>query len=163
MSTTYAILTSLAICIVSAIFEGIGAGKDVKSFFARLRQPSYAPPVWVWYIIGVVYYVVCFFLAYRILRHEGGESAKYIALAFLLVFMSINAFWNFIFFRFRNMFSAFLVGLPYIPVAIGLFVSLRQFDRVAAFVFLPYLFYLVYATWLGYQNWQLNKNMDFSK
>ena len=140
MSTTSAILISLAICVASAILEGIGAGKDVKGFFAKLRQPSFAPPVWIWYIIGVVYYVLCFFLAYRILRYEADDNVKYIALALLLVFMSINAFWNFVFFRFRSMFYAFLIGLPYVPVAIGLFVSLWQFDRLAAFVFLPYLF-----------------------
>ena len=162
MSITSAVLISLAICIVSAILEGIGAGSNVKGFFARLRQPSFAPPLWIWYIVGVVYYVLCFFLAYRILRHEGAEGVKYIALALLLVFMGINAFWNFVFFRFRNMFFAFLVVLPYVPVAIGLFASLWQFDRTAAFAFLPYLFYLIYATWLGYQNWQLNKDNDLS-
>ena len=106
---------------------------------------------------------MCFFLAYRILRHDGGDGAKYIALALLLVFMSINAFWNFVFFRFRNMFLAFLVGLPYVPVAVGLFLNLLQFDNTAAFAFLPYLFYLIYATWLGYQNWQLNKDNDFAE
>lgn len=157
MSTTFAVLISLAICIASAILEGIGAGKDVKGFFARLRQPRFAPPLWVWYIIGVAYYAMCFFLAYRILRHEGDGAVKYTALILLLVYMSINAFWNFVFFRFRNMFLAFLVGLPYIPAAIGLFVSLRQFDSAAAYIFLPYLFYLIYATWLGYQNWKLNE------
>jgi translocator protein len=161
MSIISALLISLAICVVSAILEGIGAGKDVKGFFAKLRQPSLAPPLWVWYIIGVVYYVMCFFLSYRILRHEGDDTLKYAALALLLIYMGINAFWNFLFFRFRNMLYAFLITLPYIPVAIGLFLCLWQFDRVAAFVFMPYLFYLVYATWLGYQNWQLNKNNDF--
>ena len=163
MSTTYAVLISLAICVVSAILEGIGAGKDVKGFFARLRLPRFSPPMWVWYIIGVAYYAMCFFLAYRILRYEADDSIKYIALALLLVYMGINAYWNFVFFRFHNMFYAFLVGLPYVPVAIGLFVSLWQFDETAAFVFLPYLFYLIYATWLGYQNWQRNKDTDFSK
>jgi len=162
MSTTYAVLISLGICVASAITEGIGAGKDVKGFFAKLRQPPFAPPLWVWYIIGVVYYAMCFFLAYRILRHDGDEWIKYTALGLLLVYMGINAFWNFTFFRFRNMFLSFLVGLPYIPVAIGLLLCLWQTDRTAAFVFTPYLFYLIYATWLGYQNWQLNKDNDFN-
>lgn len=161
MSITYAVLISLAICVASAILEGIGAGRDVKGFFARLRQPRFSPPVWVWYIIGVIYYVACFFVSYRILRQEDDDSVIYLALTFLLVFMSINAFWNFVFFRFRNMFYAFMITLPYIPVAVGLFVSLWQFDRTAAFVFLPYLFYLVYATWLGYQNWKLNEDTEF--
>ncbi len=161
MSMISAFLISLGICVASAILEGIGAGRDVKGFFAKLRLPSLSPPLWLWYIIGVFYYAVCFFLSYRILRHEGNRSIKYLALALLLVFMSINAFWNFLFFRFRNMLYAFLIGLPYVPVAVGLFISLWQFDATAAFVFLPYLFYLIYAAWLGYQNWQLNKDNDF--
>ena len=161
MSITSALLFSFAVCIASAVLEGVGAGSDVKGFFARLRQPRFAPPVWVWYIVGAAYYAMCFFLAYRIFRYEGDErAAKNFALALLLIYMGINAFWNFVFFRFRNMFLAFFVTLLYIPVAIGLFISLWHFDRAAAYIFLPYLFYLVYATWLGYQNWQLNKDND---
>ncbi len=36
MSVTSAILISLGICVLSAILEGVLAGKNVKSFFAKL-------------------------------------------------------------------------------------------------------------------------------
>lgn len=114
MSITYAILMALGICIVSAVSEGIGAGKKVPEFFAKLRQPRFAPPLRIWYIIGVVYYALCFFLIYRILRSENSGEIKYVSFTLLLVFMGINAFWNFIFFRARSMFLAFLIVLPYI-------------------------------------------------
>ncbi|MCA1607514.1 MAG: hypothetical protein LC775_19080, partial [Acidobacteria bacterium] len=58
MSNTDAILTSLAACGVAAALEGLCAGKNVKSFFATLRFPSYSAPLWVWTIIGGAYYIL---------------------------------------------------------------------------------------------------------
>jgi tryptophan-rich sensory protein len=70
--------------------------------------------------------------------------------------MFINALWNYFFFRTRNLLHAYVIGLPYSFIAIALFLLLLRLDDVAAFVLLPYLFYLFYANRFGYQVWKLN-------
>ena len=158
MSVTSAILISLGICVVSAILEGVLAGKNVKSFFAKLQFPSYSPPLWVWYIIGVVYYVICFFILYRIFRHDSDASLKYVALMLLLIMMGVNAFWNYVFFRAQNLFLSFFAFAFYPLIAIALFVCLLQFDKIAAWSLVPYFLYLLYAVRWGYGLWKLNPN-----
>ncbi len=71
MSTLYSILISLAACIAAAVLEGWCAGKNVRAYFATLRFPPYSAPLWVWYIIGGLYYLLFFFLIFRILKHDG--------------------------------------------------------------------------------------------
>jgi tryptophan-rich sensory protein len=159
MSITLSVLLSVGICIISAIAEGLCAGKNVKPFLAKLRSPSYAPPLWIWVIIGIFYYVICFFIIYRIFRHEGDNALKTISLMLVLVLMSINAFFNYIFFRAQNLFYSFLTFIPYIPIAIALFICLLQFEEVAAWAFLPYLLYLTCVTFLCYKFWKLNENI----
>ena len=159
MSVSSAILISLGICIVSAVLEGVFAGKNVKSFFAKLRFPSYSPPLWAWYIIGAVYYVICFFILYRILRHDGDTSTKYLGLTLLLLKMCVNAFWNYVFFRVRSLFLSFIAFAFYPLIAIALFVCLLQLDGVAAWPLVPYLVYLIYAVWWGYGLWKLNPSL----
>ncbi len=66
MSSGYAIFISLGACAIAAALEGVCAGKNVKSFFATLRFPPFSAPLWVWSIIGILYYVIFCFVLYRI-------------------------------------------------------------------------------------------------
>lgn len=157
MSIISAILISLGICVISALLEGLCAGKGVKAFIASLRTPSYSPPFWVWVIIGVFYYVICFFIIYRVLRHDGDSIMKAVSLTLLLAMMSVNAIWNYVFFRARNLFLSFFAFIPYPLLAIALFVCLLQLEPIAAWVFLPYLVYLNYAAFICYKYWKLNE------
>lgn len=158
MSIGYAILLSLGICAASAILEGVLAGRNVKQYLAGLRSPSYALPLWAWFVIGGLYYVIWGVVLYRMLRHEGGTSIRNIAFALLLLMMGINAFWNYVFFRAGNLFVSFLAFTPYIVFAIALFVCLMQLDQLAACLILLYMLYLVYATQWAYRLWQLNRS-----
>ena len=158
MSIISAILIASTICVISAILEGAFAGKGVKAFIANLRTPSYAPPFGVWIIIGGFYYVISFLISYRVLRHSGDSFLKAVSLTLLLAMMSINAFWNYVFFRAQNLFLSFFAFIPYPLLAIALFVCLLQFEPLAAWVFLPYLAYLNYAAFICYKYWKLNAN-----
>lgn len=160
MAISHAVLISLGICAIGAILEGVAAGSNVKPLFARLRFPPYSPPLWFWYIIGILYYSICFFIIYRILRDRSGSSLGYVALTLILVIMSFNAFWNYIFFRAQNLYWSFVSWIPYSLAATVLFVCLMQFDKVAASAFLPYLLYLVYAVWWGRGLWKLNGDFE---
>jgi len=70
MSLVSAIFISLMICILAATLEGVCAGKHVKSYLAGLRWPRYSTPLWVWYIIGALYYLIFCFVIYRVLRSD---------------------------------------------------------------------------------------------
>ena len=159
MSVTSPLLISLGICVVSAMLEGVLAGKNVKAFFAKLRFPPYSAPLWLWYVIGIVYYVICFFILYRTFGHDGNHWPKYAAVSLLLVMMGVNAFWNYVFFRAQNLFLSFFAFAFYPVVAIALFVCLLQFDKIAAWSLLPYFVYLLYAVYWGYGLWKLNPGL----
>ena len=156
MTAGYAILISLGVCAIAAALEGVCAGKNVKAYFATLQFPPYSAPLWVWYIIGGLYYVIFCFVIYRILRHNGDAVLKYAALSLICFMMVVNAFWNYIFFRARNLFLAF-IGASLFPILdIALFIGLMQLDKVAAWSLVPYLLYRIYALWWGYGLWKIN-------
>ena len=156
MSTLNAVLISLGICVISAILEGLFARKNVKPFFAKLKWPSYSAPLWVWYIIGVFYYVIFFFLLYRIFRDEEEATLRNASLAMVLVMMAVNAGWNYVFFRKQDLFLSFIPFAFYPFLAIALFITLLQFDTAAACALGAYLVYLVYAVSWSYRLWKLN-------
>lgn len=157
MKAIYALIISLAVCGLAAALEGLCAGRNVKSFYATLRFPSYSAPLWVWSIIGGVYYIIFWFVLYRLLKLE--SSPPRTATLILLVFMMVvNALTNYIIFRIRNLHLSFIVGCFFPIMDATLFTLIVQLDTLAAWSLVPYLIYRIYAVWWGYSVWKLNRS-----
>jgi translocator protein len=155
MRMNRAVLWSFGICMTAAALEGLFAGGGVRQRLAEVRMPRFAIPFWGWVVIGVFYYAICFAISYRLLT-EGGPMRN-AALLLLSVCLFTNALWNYFFFRTRNLFHVFVLGVCYSAIALGLFlILLLRVDRMSAAVFAPYLLYLIFANYWGYSIWRLN-------
>ena len=152
-----AILYSTGLCLVSVALEGLFAGRGIRRRLAELRTPRFVPPLWGWIVIGAFYYVMCFAVLYRLFSLPPNSDLRNVALALAIAMMVINALWNWFFFRTRNLFHAFFVGMPYTVVALVLFSLLLRVDRAAAIWLAPYILYLCYANVWGYWMWKLNR------
>jgi tryptophan-rich sensory protein len=141
---------------MAAALEGVCAGSNVKPFFAKLRFPPYSAPLWLWAIIGGLYYVIFGFVLYRLLRLDSGSALRSAALALILFMMLVNALTNYLIFRAQDLRRSFIVGAFFPILDAALFLCLMQLDKAAAWSLLPYLLYRAYAVWWGYSLWKLN-------
>lgn len=155
MSFGYALLVSCLVCALAAALEGACAGRNVKAFFSTLKFPRYSAPLWVWSIIGGVYYLIFGFVIYRLLRLDG-SMLRSATLALVLLMMVVNALTNYIIFRARNLRLSSIVGCLFPVMDMTLLFCLIQLDTHAAWSLAPYLIYRVYAVWWGYALWKLN-------
>jgi len=158
MKPIFAILDALVICGTAAALEGVCAGKNVRSFFETLRFPRYSAPLWVWSIIGGIYYLIFFFITYRLLLFSSYPFWWYVALGLCVFMMFVNGLSNYVIFRARNLYRSFLIGAVFPVLDVGLFALLMTLDRSAALAMIPYLFYRVYAVSWGYALWRLNRD-----
>jgi translocator protein len=158
MSSFYSILISLGICVVAAALEGVCAGKDVKSYLARLRSPAYSPPLWAWYIIGGLYYATFCFVLYRILTGGSNSMLTRTTLVLVLAMMLANALWNLVFFRAQNLSLSLLLAFLAPVFDVILFLFLLQLDRLAAWALIPYLIYRLYSLWWAAALWKINRS-----
>jgi tryptophan-rich sensory protein len=159
MSVGYAVLFSTVICALAAAVEGASAGRNVKAFFSTLRFPSYSAPFWAWTIIGGLYYLIFWFVTYRLLR-LGSSSLKSATLTLVVLMMIVNGLSNYVIFRARNLYLSFLIGCFFPIMDIALLICLTQLDRVAASWLVPYLIYRVYGVIWGFGLWRLNRNVQ---
>jgi translocator protein len=150
-----AALAALGICILGALLEGVAAGPGVRQRLAALRKPRWALSFGPWIVVGVLYYVVCFVVLFRLLNLPISLRRSF-ALATTVLLMAANAGFNLFFFRRANLYASFLFFFPYSAIAVALAVQLFLLDRLASTVFAPYLLYFPYATAWGYHLWRLN-------
>lgn len=148
---------ALLVCIVAAALEGVLAGSDISARFTELLQPRLSPPLWLWSLIALAYYLLFFLLLRSILGSAARGTSELIALLLIGALLLANASWNWFFFRKKDLELSFVAFVPYLPVATVLAVLLfRMANRWRAW-FLLYLAYLGYATWWMYEIWRLNE------
>ena len=146
----------LAFIIVTLI---VGAGASVftepaiPGWYAHLIHPSYAPPNWVFAPVWTTLYVVMAIAAWRVWKQTGMNSPEIISYAVQLV---LNFAWSGIFFALHRMDWALgeILALD-LAILVTMLLFFRR-DRLAGILFLPYLAWSLFATFLPYGFWQLN-------
>jgi translocator protein len=158
MLARHPFLVSFSICVIAAVAEGILAGKGATKRLATLRQPRFAPPPWIWIMIGAGYYLICFLVLARLLQTDSDNPLRNISIALVLALLVTNAFFNYVLFRRRNLLASVAIFIPYDLIAIALTISLFLLDETAVLVFIPYITYLIFANLWGYELWRLNQS-----
>lgn len=151
----HAWIWSLAICATAAALEGICAGTGVKQRFAELSFPTPSLPLWAWSLVGAGYYAIHLVVLHSLLSAPLRPFAAQ-ALVLVGIVLTVNAAWNYLFFRRKDLRSSFLLSVPYALSAVALAVLLWVAAKDAAPLYFIYLAYLPYGTWWGYAVWRCN-------
>lgn len=147
---------ALALCALAAVAEAALAGNNVSLRFSELAQPRLSPPLWLWAVIGGLYYVL-FFLILRTLLGAAARPLTSRALVLVAVMLAANAGWNWVFFRARDLWLSTIYWAPYTAIAFALGHTLWRMESPLFRWYALYLTYFVYATWWGLSIWRLNQ------
>lgn len=148
-------LVAALICVAAAAVEGLCAGRDPMGQLKAWRQPSWSPPPWVWVLIGLAWYGICFTGLVRLLPFWPEHQLPALLLASLML---ANAAANVPTFRMRRLDLAFFFFFPY-WVLLGAFLwSAGALDRVTCALFGFYAAYQLYAVVWAYRLWRMNRS-----
>ena len=140
-------------CAFAIVGEGLFMGRAGGKFMKSLKQPAFAPPSWAWAIVGIAYYTICFCVLFRLVTLASDRTAP---LLLMILLMTANTLWNFVYFRLRRLSLVFWYSVAYSVLAVALLLVLIRHDRAAAFAFSIYVAYLPYALTIFYRTWKLN-------
>lgn len=144
---------ALSICAVAAAFEGLCAGRDPLGQLKATKQPSWSPPNWIWVLIGIGWYGICFVGLARLLALSADHRLPAILLAALML---ANASANVLTFRMRRFDLAFYFLFPYWLLLAAFFRAACPVDRLTCGLFALYAGYQLYAAVWGYRLWRVN-------
>lgn len=145
----------LAVCFAAAGIGGAATAKSVGTWYATLVKPPFNPPNAVFGPVWTLLYLMMAVAGWRVWRAAGfaGAVAAFTAFALQLV---LNVCWSLIFFGLQAIGPA-LVEIVVLLAAIVLTALLfRRHDRLAAWLFVPYIAWVSFATLLNAALWWLN-------
>jgi tryptophan-rich sensory protein len=146
-------LAAAILCILAAGFETLCAGRDPLVQLRETKQPAWSPPNWVWVLIGIGWYVICFTALERLLPLWPERKAPVVL---LFALMLANGGAGLLQFRMKRLDLAFFFLAPY-WILLGLFLSAAcPIDRLVCGMFAVYCVYQLYAAAWGYRLWRMN-------
>ncbi|RTE54426.1 tryptophan-rich sensory protein [Arenibacter aquaticus] len=150
------IAISVGICLTIGFLSSFATQSSVNDWYAGLNKPSFNPPNWifapVWTILYVMMGVSAGIVWAKGVYHIWVKTALY-HFGIQLLF---NALWSIIFFGFKNPFAALLVILTLLVLLIFTIKWFKVVSKTAAYLLLPYLLWVCFATALNYKIWELN-------
>jgi translocator protein len=151
----------LALALFVALCLGIGAlaasvvDASVDSWYADLAKPSFTPPNAVFGPVWTVLYVLMAVAAWRVWRAADRDTRRGPLTLFALQ-LALSLGWTVVFFGLQKIGAAVATIVVLDVGVVVTTLAFRTIDRLAAFLMLPYLAWVVFATVLNIAIWRLN-------
>ncbi len=144
----------LAVTLVAAAL-GARASISAAAFYGQLAQPTWAPPASVFGPVWTFLYVLMAISAWLVWRH-GGWRANRTALGLYVAQLVANVLWSWLFFGWKLGAAAFADILLLLVLIVATMLAFARRRALAAWLLLPYLAWVSFATALNHAVWQLN-------
>lgn len=127
---------------LSALLSG-----GFSDFFMKYEEPPLLPPTWLFPVVWTILYAVMGFSAYLI--YSDNDKNKKTALTLYWSQLAVNFLWSIVFFRFEALWIAFVVILILLTLIIAMILSFKKINAAAAYMNIPYLIWVCFATYLN--------------
>lgn len=144
------LLISLGVGGLSALITS--GSMDV---YSTLIKPPFAPPSILFPIVWTILYILMGISSYMI--YESYSDDRNSALSVYLFQLFINFIWPIFFFLLGYRFIALIIILILLISIIYMIIKFYKINRTAAYLQIPYLIWVSFATYLNYAFYILNK------
>jgi translocator protein len=147
----------IALC---ALAGGLGtiASVDAQRFYAQLAQPGWAPPAGIFGPVWTLLYMCMAVAAWLVWRKRGWAGAGG-ALGLFVVQLVSNTLWSWLFFAWHRGALAFADIVLLLALLIATIVAFARIHTTAAWLLVPYVAWVSFATALCFSVWQRNPQL----
>ena len=152
-------LTTLLIFVIGTELVGalsaLLSGGNFSAFYESLNQPPFAPPGWLFPVMWAILYALMGISAYQIYDSDDDRKSK--ALWIYFIQLAVNFSWSIVFFRFQSLLGAVIVIVILLILIALMMIAFGQIRKSAALLNIPYLLWVLFATYLTMGVYLLNR------
>ncbi|QDW25895.1 tryptophan-rich sensory protein [Pedobacter sp. KBS0701] len=152
----------LAFIINIAITLGVGAlggwatAQSVKTWYPTLNKPSFNPPNWLFAPVWTTLYILIGIAAYLVWIKRDKIVHFPRTVAIYLIQLILNLGWSFIFFYLHEIGFALAEIILLLIIIIINAAMFYEINKWAGVIFVPYIFWVTFASFLTYNIFMLN-------
>ncbi len=155
----WALFVVPTVMLLGLLSGRMSGGADGNPWFDELVKPDAQPPDWAF---GVVWPLLYFLtgLAASIILNARGAPLRGVAIGLFVLQFALNLYWSPLFFGQHQVSAAFYLILAMLVAAIATTLIFGRIRPIAAWLMVPYLAWLSFASILNYQIDRLNPDAE---
>ena len=151
------LVISLVITLSMAYVASLFTRPEIAGWYSTLKNPPFNPPSWLFAPVWTAIYIMIATSAYLVWKLRSRKPAYIIARSAYFIQLILNFSWSIIFFGMHQIAAAMVVIILLwlsIMVNINFF---NKFSRTAAWLLVPYLLWVSFASVLNVSIYLLNR------
>ncbi len=151
------LIAAIALCQGVGIASASLSNTKASVWFAMLKKPTWNPPAYLFGPVWTTLYLLMGISLWLIWTNAAPQNSKQPAYYLFAAQLFLNFWWSIIFFRFEAPAWA-LVNITAMVVLIFLTIlQFARFSKTAAWLLVPYMAWVSFATVLNFAIWNLNR------
>jgi tryptophan-rich sensory protein len=128
----------------------------IPEWYTHLNKPFFNPPNWLFGPVWTILYTLMGISAAAIWQAGLDQKRVKKALYVFATQLGLNAMWSFLFFGYKNPLFAFIEILCLLVVIVVTIIHFRKIVPWAAWLLVPYLIWVAFASLLNFSIYLLN-------
>jgi len=157
MSNKLKLAICLAITLVTGFLGSIFTKPEISGWYASIRKPLWNPPNAIFGPVWTILYILMGISLFLVWKSGHSSGKKNIAYLLFAVQLLLNFLWSFIFFRLHRVDLALLEILLLWFTILGTIIAFSRISKTAAWLLVPYISWVSFASFLNYHIWVLNR------
>jgi translocator protein len=151
------ILLLVAVCVAVGYLSGMVTRDSITTWYPTLEKPVFNPPNWIFAPVWTLLYIMMGIAAGLVWTSNADDKIVRKALGFFAIQFGLNALWSYLFFGMHNPLLALIEIVLLWLMIWETYNQFKKIDKIAGYLFIPYLAWVSFATLLNASIWWLNK------
>lgn len=148
MKKSISIIVAVVVCLLIGWLSSLLNSSPIDTWYPMLEKSSFTPPNYVFPIVwGVLYILIG--VSVGLLYNVHNISKRPLLLLFAVQLL-LNVSWNFFFFYMQSPILGLANMLILVILGAAYFIGTMWIKRSSALFFLPYLMWILFATYLNF-------------
>jgi len=149
------LLYSLVITVGVGAIAGFATASNIGGWYATLSKPGFNPPNWIFGPVWTLLYILMGIALFLIWK-QPASLYKSNSLRLFFIQLLLNFLWSFLFFYFHKIGLAFVDIVALLVFIILTIFSFSRLSKKAAWLMVPYVCWVSFATILNGAIYHLN-------
>ncbi len=143
------LFVSLLLAYTTAAVGSFFTVEAIDTWYATLTKPELSPPNWLFGPVWTILYTLMAVAAWRVYEKRKVATRSKGALVLYGIHLALNAFWSIAFFGFQAPLFALGVIVLLLCSIVALTIFFFRIDKAAGTLFVPYVAWVSFATYLN--------------
>lgn len=147
----------IALPFLAGAIGSLATMPSIPTWYQGLVKPSINPPNWIFGPAWTTLYLLMGIASYRVFKKRSrAPKSSRDALSVYGIHLAVNALWSLAFFGLQSTLYGLLVIIPLLLMVMWTMFLFRRLDTLAGLLFVPYVLWVSFATYLNVTLFILN-------